>query len=111
MAVYATVADAQAYIEGYVPDDPNQAERDLERAERDIDNLFFRPNTLVNGRRLDPTLLTVDELAALKNAVCAQFEYRLEMGRKFFVRAQWNSVNGPDFTTTGKLPYIGPKVW
>jgi hypothetical protein len=33
------------------------------------------------------------------------------MGEEFFVKAQYQSLSGPDFSTSGRLPRIGPKVW
>lgn len=62
------------------------------------------------GLRVNPYQLPATYSDALRNATCAQVEYRYTMGEDFFVRAQWNSVSGPEFKTTGKLPRIGPKV-
>lgn len=66
----------------------------------------------VRGRHIDPTASDINEnqLVALSNATCAQVEYRNAMGEAFFVRAQYDQVRGPDFTTTGKLPFLGPKT-
>lgn len=62
------------------------------------------------GLKLNPYLLDGRDTQVLSNATCAQAEYRVEMGEQFFRRAQWASVSGPEFRTTGKLPLIGPKV-
>lgn len=62
------------------------------------------------GLRLNPYELKASDSYALKQAVCAQAEYRDQMGETFFVRAQWASVQGPEFKTTGKLPTIGPRA-
>jgi hypothetical protein len=111
MPVYCTQQDVEDYIESWVTVDPAKLERELDRAELDIDRLMYRPPQLYNGRRLDVSQLADDELDALKRAVCAQFEYRQLMGYEFFAKAQWQTVSGPDFNTTGRQPYIGPKVW
>src|SRR5205814_1767544 len=62
------------------------------------------------GRKVDLTSLSPLQEQGLARATCAQVEYRLEMGERFFVRAQRKQTSGPDFSTVGKLPYIGPKV-
>lgn len=65
----------------------------------------------VPGRKVNPlTDLNENQALWLANATAAQVEYRTAMGEPFFVRSQYTSVKGPDFTTTGKLPTIGPKV-
>lgn len=63
------------------------------------------------GLRIDPWGITPAQSLALKNATCAQAEFRNAMGEDFFVRAQWKQVDGPEFRTQGKLPMIGPKVY
>lgn len=62
------------------------------------------------GLRINPYFLSAYDNQKLKDATCAQAEYRNTMGEEFFRRAQWSSVSGPEFKTTGKLPLIGPKV-
>jgi hypothetical protein len=62
------------------------------------------------GVRLDPWQLWPAQVAQLRNACCAQAEYRDQMGEDFYIRSQWASVSGPEFKTTGKLPHIGSKV-
>ena len=64
------------------------------------------------GRKISPLTDGLDEtqVLALANATCAQVEYRNAMGENFFNRPQYDSVRGPDFTTTGRLPMIAPKV-
>lgn len=52
-----------------------------------------------------------NQTLALSRATCAQVEYRNQQGEAFFVRSQYESVRGPDFTTQGKLPYIAPKAF
>lgn len=66
---------------------------------------------LVPGRKVDPlTDLNANQQLYLANATAAQVEYRFSMGEAFFVRPQYQSVRGPDFSYQGKLPMIGPKV-
>lgn len=66
---------------------------------------------LVEGLKVYPPMdLTANQAIALSHATCAQFEYRNEMGPDFFVRAQYPTIKGPDFATTGKLPFIAPKA-
>lgn len=62
------------------------------------------------GLRINPYLLSAKEALALNRATCAQAEYRDAMGEDFFVKAQYKSIEGPKFQTTGRLPLIGPKV-
>lgn len=65
----------------------------------------------VPGRKINPlTDLDENQVAGLSNAVCAQVEYRNAMGERFFIRPQYSSVRGPDFTTQGRLPMISPKA-
>ncbi|MEJ7786558.1 MAG: hypothetical protein WKF96_17285 [Solirubrobacteraceae bacterium] len=108
---YASQADLEGYIEGWVTTDPAALERLLERAERDIDTLLGdydrQPGT---DRKLDPAALTTHQAYALRRATCAQAEYRIAMGEEFFVQAQYTYVSGPDFSRRGELPRIGPKV-
>lgn len=63
------------------------------------------------GTRLDVWMLQPSQVTALRRATCAQAEYRDQMGEDFFIKAQWQSVSGPEFTTQGKLPFLGPKVF
>lgn len=115
MADYATVAQLRAYAD-LVGGDDADLEKVLERAEKQIDALLGPWVAQANGLKLgdpaagNPLDLTPDEIAALADAVCAQAEYRVAMGEPFFVQAQLESVSGPDFSTRGKRPYIGPKV-
>lgn len=112
MATYATITDLRDYADLTGGDDAD-LERTLIRAERDLDNHVLgyqgtRPDA--QARKLVPGSLTVRRRDALKNATCAQAEYRITMGEPFFVKAQHESVSGPQFTTSGTLPRIGPKV-
>ena len=62
------------------------------------------------GTRWDIWAIQPFQVDALKRATCAQAEYRDQMGEDFYIRAQYASVTGPEFQTTGQLPLIGPKV-
>lgn len=65
---------------------------------------------VMGGLRVNPYQLPASYTAALRDATCAQAEYRNAMGEEFFIRAQYQSVTGPEFRTQGRLPVIGPKV-
>jgi hypothetical protein len=62
------------------------------------------------GLKVDPWQLAPSDMMALRRATCAQAEYRDQMGESFFTMAQWMSVSGPEFRTTGRRPRIGPRV-
>lgn len=100
MATYATQADFEAYVEGWVTDDPAALERLLERAERDVD-LIFGPiaQRTDTGLKLDPSSLLAWEAKALSNAVCAQAQWRFEHPGDLDTPAAQN-VSGPDFSVT-----------
>lgn len=110
MATYATVTDLEDYLDRDTTDDDARV---LDQAERDVDQILRLKGARVDatGLKVDPASLGAHEAAALARGVCAQAEYRLAKGDEFFIHAQHSRVTGPDFATTGKLPYIGPKVW
>lgn len=115
MATYAQTSDFEAYVEGWQTDDAGALERVLERAEEDIDDMLSGDYLTVNGRKRDPSVsavnpMTVNEIKYLMRATCAQAEYRIVQGEDFFVQTQYDSVSGPDFSTSGKRPRIGPKT-
>jgi hypothetical protein len=63
------------------------------------------------GHRFNPSeLLWYGQLQSVKNAVCAQAEFMLQMGENYFIEPQYVSVAGPDFTTVGRRPVISPKA-
>lgn len=114
MATYATQADFEAYVEGWVTEDAAALERLLKRAEKDIDREI---NTVVpEGTVPDPTtdlIILPIELDAwrkksLSRAVCAQAEYRLAKGEDFFVEKQMRV--GEFATTSAKEPRLAPKA-
>lgn len=123
MPTYAQAADVADYIEGWVAGDPYELDRQLERAERDIDAILGPiPRSSTTGLKLDPSALQDWEAAALARAVCAQFEYRHLRGPDELVGAAGTitAEKGPDFERqyatpsriTGVLPVglYGPKV-
>lgn len=84
MPTYATAADLAAYVEPN-PDvttpEGDEADALLERAERDVDRaLGPYPPDSDTGLKLDPTLLTDAQVAALVRATCAAAEFRLQVG-------------------------------
>lgn len=85
-------------------------------ASMDIDR-FIGPawSTEDNGLRFgdledNPKDLPPAVLLRLRRAVCAQGAYRIRMGPEFFEQDQYESANGPDFSTTGKLGRVGPRA-
>lgn len=112
MATYATVSDFEEYSEGWTTTDAAALERILERAERDIDRVisYQGPRPDNQTLKLVPANLSLRDREAIRDATCAQAEYRIEKGERFFRQAQHQSVSGPQFSTTGTLPRIGPKV-
>lgn len=62
------------------------------------------------GLKVDPHQLAPSDEMALKRAVCAQAEYRDQLGDAFFVVPQFKTVSGPEFNVTGRRPRIGPRV-
>ena len=123
MPAYATQAEFEAYVEGFVTTDPAALARLLERASHQIDRLFA-PRPIIGtgtwaGFVFDPTKLAEGYRAALADATCAQAEYR----RSFGTEADYASfgmggrVKGPDFeydapaSGFGGAARIGPKVF
>lgn len=113
MSTYATVDDFTLYT-ALAVGDHEDLQATLDVAERDVDSILIplaAGARQSNGLKLDPEALLDWQQAALRRATCAQGEYRLAMGADFFIRAQHTTVRGPDFSTSGQLPYIGPKVY
>lgn len=100
MATYATVADFEAYVEGWTTTDEEALERILERAERDVDRVLGPiardPDT---GLKLDPDDLTTLERAALARAVSAQAYHRITHRGEGTggVEPARKRIKGPDF--------------
>lgn len=115
MPTYALQTDLEAYLEDSPLTMPagGVADRLLGRAERDVDTLLVGYGALnaTTGLKYDPAVdLEAWQVLALNRATCAQAEYRLRMGEDFFIVAQYDRQQGPDFTIEGELPYIGPQV-
>lgn len=103
MPAYATQADFEAYVEGWVTDNPDALDRLLERASRDLDarvfvNRWALTSGPFDGFAYNPADLTAQDAAALARATCAQAEHRFRTGE-----ADWagtghgGRVKGPDF--------------
>jgi hypothetical protein len=115
MAAYASQSDFEDYVEGWVTDDPGALADLLGRAALDVDRIFPALTVKANGLKYgdlteNPEGLTDQQIDALKRANCAQAEYRFHKGEEWFVEEQFASVSGPDFSTRGRQPRIGPKV-
>lgn len=108
MSSYATVADFEAYVEGWVTDDPDALTRLLERATRDVDAvigpLWPRAVDPFLGLKLNPDAdLDAVGAAALSRATCAQAFYRFTVVEPAQFAAGGEvrkSVKGPDFEVT-----------
>lgn len=114
MPTYATASQLRTYTgldSTELPDATANAL--LTKAEDDIDSLAVVNHSIdpTTERRFIPASLSTNEAMILRKATCAQAEYRREMGSSFFIRAQHASVTGPDFSTNGRLSYIGPAVY
>lgn len=111
MATYATVSDLRAYADLTGGDDAD-LERVLIRAERDVDRVAGNQGARPDSQLLKfaPAGMGARQADALRRATCAQAEYRITVGEPFMVKGQHQSVSGPQFSTSGKLPRVGPKV-
>ena len=117
MAAYATVAQFEDYVEGWVTDDEAALERYLERATLEVDLLLGPwPRDSETGLKVIPAELYGWQADALARATCAQAEYLIEVGPAGRVRPQASRIAGPDFTVEydlaagGPAPRLGPKV-
>jgi hypothetical protein len=103
MATYATKENFEDETGGEVSD-PEQFERILLRAERQVDDLLtgWGPSDQ-NGLRIAPALdLEPYQRDCLMRATVAQVEYRLEHGEEFFRTNEPRNVSGPDFGSQGR---------
>lgn len=115
MPTYATAADVRAYTQLDALDALADAdiEKLIDAAERDIDSAVGH-FTIEDGQTLKfapISKLDTTQRDTLNRATCAQVEYRHVMGPEFFVRAQHAKVSGPEFSTEGTLPEVGPGAW
>lgn len=106
--LYADVEDLEAHVEGtaYEGRLPDDVERLLELAERDIDQQAFKALPRRDGApKLDLGLLDRERRQGLAAAVCAQAVYRVEMGDEHFVRTRVPSRPG-----NPTHPILGPEA-
>jgi len=98
---YTSAADFEAYVEGWVTDNPDALARLLQRAERDVDAILGpvpRRQLSTTGLKLDPTVLRDWEARALSRAVCAQAEWRFYRGEAELAAGRQTKIEqGPDF--------------
>lgn len=83
MGVYATAEQLDAYVvDNQDVDAPAgaEAERLLDRAQRDVDRVVGPWPILSTGLKFDPGTLPVTAREALARATCAAAEYRVEVG-------------------------------
>lgn len=108
MSTYATIEDFKAFTEMDPLPSDQLIQRALDRAEFDVDAYLPGP-PLDTGLRVVPTDLLDWQADRLNKAVCAQAEYRLEMGDEFFQHAVNDEViQGPDFTISGRRSRFSP---
>lgn len=120
--IYATKAEFLAYAEGIAVTDDNALKRRLYRAEEEVDDyLRHQRGDLIevapgvfrrfgSPKTTNERNLTTAEIVSLSRITCARAEYRAIMGDAFFRQDQYESTTGPDFSTSGKLDRIGPRV-
>lgn len=112
VATYASAQDVRDFTlnADVLALDDDELTKLIAASESDVDRAvgFVQSDT---QRRFTPSSLTQDNRTTLARATAAQVEYRVVMGDDFFTRAQYASVNGPEFSTTGTLPRIGPRVY
>lgn len=107
-AIYATIADFEAYVPGWVTTNEPALQATLDVAERDVNSYLkwrtFSPLTT-------PDFLALNEIyrSGLRDAVCAQAHYRMTMGEEFFVEKP-TPTSGPDYSTTKAPPWFGPQA-
>jgi hypothetical protein len=118
MPTYTTPDDVNLYIEGGTGLDEASLNRYIDRAERDVDGVLVQFAQLPTAalKLSDPAVLDGGNAdgpraAALGRAVCAQVEYRLHLGEEFFIEHQYESTSSPDYSTQGRVPRVGPKVF
>lgn len=102
MTAYATVADMEANVAGWVTDDPDALDALLERASQAIDGqLGARPVITTGdfaGFKVDPGELEPWRAAALALATCQQAAYMNAVGPDAEVRGAATKTSGPHFS-------------
>lgn len=96
-----------------------EANHQLIRAQRDIDTgsglwkiyddtglKFF---TL--GVGVDALVLDALQLRSVREATCAQAEYRMTTGNDFMVKDQYAQESGPDYSSSGKLRKLAGEAY
>lgn len=113
---YAQQADVETFVENWVTDDPDALARLISRCEDDIDLAVGALLVETNGRKFGSPATTnekhlrPDQVTSLRNATCAQVEYRFALGEQFFVMPSPEGVSGPDYTAKGTPPKLAPKA-
>lgn len=104
MPAYATVAEFEEYVEGWVTDDEATLTRELERASRDVDRFILNGYPPLNtgafaGLKVDPTLLAAWQADALARATSAQALHRIRTAPASTdaPEPRRKRVKGPDF--------------
>lgn len=108
---YATPDDVRAYLdvtEDQLSDD--LLKRPIQRAQKDIDAACggwatFSDTGLKFATENETYLpvLTDQEELHLREATCAQVEYRMTVGDEFMVKEQHETQSGPGYSTSGQL--------
>lgn len=113
--LYTSRAAFEAYVEGWVTDDPVALDRLLMRAERDVDALLgaWQPRE-DTGLKLAPDELLPWEADALSRTVCAQAEHRFVTTegalRGETQTAALRRIKGPDFEKEYATSVAAPKA-
>lgn len=107
MPAYATQADFEAYVPGWVTDNSDALANLLERATRDIDYVLgplpIRTSGDFAGLKVDPADLTEQHAEALSRATCAQAIHLFRFVEPAATAAaatggqRVSRVKGPDF--------------
>jgi hypothetical protein len=118
--VAATYISEQEFTDWAAPftvTDSTQLGRTRERASRDVD-FYLGPwaresdGSLFGDLTVNPKGLTAEQIAQLKNAVCAQALYRIQNGEDWALGGGdlYASASGPDFNVTSKRPRVSPQA-
>lgn len=107
----AYFTDDCIYTAGFQVSSTAELDRVLERAERDVDD-FVGPWSMdsTTGRKLTNAGLDANRLGLVKDAVCVQALWRIQVGEDEFINSQYDSVSGPDFSTQGKRSRTSPQA-
>jgi hypothetical protein len=118
---YATVTEFRDYI---APDTTQVSDADITaviiKSERDLEEYLGGGEPAANGRLfgdpfgvdgsvVNPAGLDAWQTVKLREATCAQTEYRLHWGEEFFSLPS-TPVEGEEYSTQTRLPRIAPKA-